>query len=326
MTRIFPIDLKAEDITYFNYSNYLNWIDRDIYSLQDYLTYFNPDFHILNENLLAVQSNDWTKSEIKSDDIEVFKTITIDNENTENKKDIYVCFPADLDYKEGIYNPNIDSYICLDKSKFTTPSTSNELNILINDKILIPFAVSQIIFAKKWTHKGIQSDTNDIVKSLNHYLIMAQPKAALYLPQNISNGLEFIYVENGQSTLGTNLFFTIELAPTRYFTTDLEDNKWIQGGIQWSLQNAYWASTTANPILQIQNAAGQVWTNSYPLMHDIYLVQDNIYEDFIFDNDFETNEINIANHSAVLYNINTKNITSQETNTDLWKQIEVLII
>lgn len=50
-------------------------------------------------------------------------------------------------------------------------------------------------------------------------------------------------------------------------------------------------------------------------MHECYVREQNTnsFEEFIFDNDFSTEITNIANHSTVLYNINAKNITSNET-------------
>ena len=145
---------------------------------------------------------------------------------------------------------------------------------------------------------------------------MALPIAALYLPNSIANGLRFQYIKNGQSVLGENIGFTLEFAPGRYFHTSVESNKWSNGTL-YTTQGANWSNSSASMSKIIENCDGQVWTNSYPLMHEC-LIYDTSYsdyptEEFIFDQEFSTENVNIANHATVLYNINAKNINLNET-------------
>ena len=50
-------------------------------------------------------------------------------------------------------------------------------------------------------------------------------------------------------------------------------------------------------------------------MHECRIKTTNEYatEEFIVDNDFNIQNINIANHATVLYTINTRNISQEET-------------
>ena len=60
-------------------------------------------------------------------------------------------------------------------------------------------------------------------------------------------------------------------------------------------------------------------------MHNIYLVENNTYEDFIMDEEFETQNINIASHSTVMYNIKGY-ITEDNFSNNLWSYIYISII
>ena len=127
----------------------------------------------------------------------------------------------------------------------------------------------------------------------------------------------FQYIKNGQNVLGENITFTLEFAPGRYFHTNVvESSKWSDGTL-YTTQGANWLNSSAAMSKIIENFDRQVWTNSYPLMHEC-LIYDTSYsdyptEEFIFDQEFSTENVNIANHATVLYNINAKNISSNET-------------
>lgn len=332
MKTIYPFS-PYKTSTWRNWSNYLFWLDNSINSLEDYLNYFNPNFFILNETMSYNPSNTWKE-----------ETYNIGNTSKcwylfkePNKTDImYFCLPGKLKWRQGILNPNVKAYACLNTSCFNEEINSNDaitleestdgktiyelntkLNQAIDDKKLYEIPRSTVMFAKKWVHQGLLQANNEETKDINHYQFMALPAAALYLPNSIANGLRFQYIKNGQSVLGENITFTLEFAPGRYFHTNVvESSKWSDGTL-YTTQGANWSNSSAAMSKIIENFDRQVWTNSYPLMHECLIYDQNYSEypteEFIFDQEFSTENINIANHATVLYNINAKNISSNET-------------
>ena len=336
MKTIYPFS-PYKTPTWRNWSNYLFWLDNSINSLEDYLNYFNPNFFILNETVSYNPSNTWKEETYQIGDTSkcwyLFKE--------QNKTDImYFCLPGKLKWRQGILNPNVKAYACLDTSCFIPNSDSEvnienpitleeptegkvvyELNTTLEEAIaagkLYEIPQSTVMFAKKWVHQGLSQVNNEETKNINHYQFMALPIAALYLPNSIANGLRFQYIKNGQSVLGENIGFTLEFAPGRYFHTNVENSSKWSNGTLYTTQGANWENSSAAMSKIIENCDGQVWTNSYPLMHEC-LIYDTSYsdyptEEFIFDQEFSTENVNIANHATVLYNINAKNINSNET-------------
>ena len=331
MKTIYPFS-PYKTPTWRNWSNYLFWLDNSINSLEDYLNYFNPNFFILNETVSYNPSNTWKEETYQIGDTSkcwyLFGT---------TNKPMYFCLPGNLKWRQGIVNPNVKAYACLDTSCFTkTPikddavtleesvegkyfytfnNTTTLENAIATGKLYeIPQAT--VMFAKKWVHQGLSQVNNAETKDINHYQFMALPIAALYLPNSIANGLRFQYIKNGQSVLGENIGFTLEFAPGRYFHTNVESSKWSNGTL-YTTQGANWSISSTSMSKISENCDGQVWTNSYPLMHEC-LIYDTSYsnyptEEFIFDQEFSTENVNIANHATVLYNINAKNINSNET-------------
>ena len=332
MKTIYPFS-PYKTFTWRNWSNYLFWLDNSINSLQDYLDYFNSNFFILNETVSYNPSNTWKEETYKIEDTSkcwyLFGT---------TNEPMYFCLPGNLKWRQGIVNPNVKAYACLNTSCFTeTPIKDNAVtleesaegkhfytfnNTTLDDAIaagkLYEIPRSTVMFAKKWVHQGLLQPNNIETKNINHYQFMALPIAALYLPNSIANGLRFQYIKNGQSVLGENITFTLEFAPGRYFHTNVENsNKWLSNATSYTTQGANWENSSAVMSKIIENFDGQIWTNSYPLMHEC-LIYDTSYsdyptEEFIFDQEFSTENINIANHATVLYNINAKNISSSET-------------
>lgn len=319
--------------TWRNWSNYLFWLDNSINSLEDYLNYFNPNFFILNETVSYNPSNTWKEEMYNIEDTS--KCWYLFGKTNEP---MYFCLPGNLKWRQGIVNPNVKAYACLDTSCFTeTPIkdytvtleeptkdkhfytfNNTTLDAAIAAGKLYEIPQSTVIFAKKWIHQGLFQVNNEETKDINHYQFMALPIAALYLPNSIANGLRFQYIKNGQSVLGENIGFTLEFAPGRYFHTNVANSsKWLSNATSYTTQGANWENSSAVMSKIIENFDGQVWTNSYPLMHEC-LIYDTNYsdyptEEFIFDQEFNTENINIANHATVLYNINAKNISSSET-------------
>ena len=330
MKTIYPFS-PYKTSTWYNWSNYLFWLDNSINSLEDYLNYFNPNFYILNEGVSYNSSNTW-----KENIYDIGNTSKCWYLFGTTNEPMYFCLPGNLKWRQGIVNPNVKAYACLDTSCFTetpikdyavtleepidgkhfyTLNNTTLKNAIAAEK-LYEMPQSTVMFAKKWVHQGLLQANNEETKDINHYQFMALPIAALYLPNSIANGLRFQYIKNGQSVLGENITFTLEFAPGRYFHTNVESSKWSNGTL-YTTQGANWVNTSATMSKIIENFDGQVWTNSYPLMHEC-LIYDTNYsdyptEEFVFDQEFSTKNINIANHATVLYNINAKNINSNET-------------
>ena len=329
MKTIYPFS-PYKTPTWRNWSNYLFWLDNSINSLEDYLNYFNPNFFILNETVSYNPSNTWKEETYQIGDTSkcwyLFGT---------TNKPMYFCLPGNLKWRQGIVNPNVKAYACLDTSCFTETPIKNyavtleeptegkhfytlngtTLENAIATGKLYEIPQSTVMFAKKWVHQGLSQVNNEETKDINHYQFMALPIAALYLPNSIANGLRFQYIKNGQSVLGENIAFTLEFAPGRYFHTNVESSKWSNGTL-YTTQGANWSNSSASMSKIIENCDGKVWTNSYPLMHECLIHEtDNSYptEEFVFDQEFSTENINIANHATVFYNINAKNINSNET-------------
>ena len=268
--KIFPMNLKKEGNKWYNYSNYLNWLDSDIQSIKDYLKMFNPDFSIINEQLHAIQSSNWQPVDING------------SGNNYIEGDTFLAYK--LKFREGYYASNDI------KVKYTTDDT--ESRTLIG---------GQVIFA---TRKK---------PTLNSYLIMSQPLAGIYFPQNMQNGLKYTLIENGQSVVN-NIVFSLEFFPCRYLLLDNNDKKWGPN-TGWTAQGAYWQTQNSDPSLKIVNGNGNIWNDSFPLMHETYLKIGDSMEEIVFDQTFNTEKITIAGHLTAAYNITT-NLTPEETSEE----------
>lgn len=318
--RIFPFNIKQP--TWINYSNYLNWVSKDILSLKDYLKTFNPDFKILNQDLSACASNTWSDTTILGDleTNQVFTTLMI------GEKEVHVYFPAELHYREGVFAPQTDYYICLDiYYKTHKEELIRDWEILLSAKKVIPLTANQVVISTRKI-QGVESTNAELKSLLSSYLILSQPSAGLYKIQNVMNGLFFNFVENGQSALGGNISFVIELTPTRYFISDIgKYGYWEKHKLEWSIQGGYWENTNSDLTLITQNKLGSVWTNSYPLLHKTYIQNNNTFEEFVFDHSFSNKEISISSHNTSLYTL-TADLAETEVTTDVWEQIYVSII
>ena len=219
-------------------------------------------------------------------------------------------FPS-LRWREGQLIPLMENaYI-----KLKDFSTLNTIENLEKEHYIEKVQPYTVYFPRAWTHRGVQSSTNLILKDPSFYFKMSQPIASLYLPTTLENKIIFNCFENGQRVAGTNIFTALEFSPSRYFLTIENNTYWRESAITWNEEGAYWDKIDSEPVVHISNIDGQIWSNNYPLMHECYIREKNTnsFEEFIFDNDFSTEITNIANHSTVLYNINAKNITSSET-------------
>lgn len=323
--RIFPINQKFNK--FYNYSNYLNWSSYEIISLKDYLKTFNPDFSILNQDLHATSSSTWTSVTLSapSDTETVFKKF----QPTGFEEPYYISFGGDLEYRQGVFAPQTNHYFCLNY-KLKSQIENNILteigfNTAVSKGEIIPLQPNQVVILNKQP-KGASTTTSPEKEELSSYLIMSQPSAGLYKIQNIMNGVQYGFVENGQVALGGNISFVIELTPTRYFISDEKTySYWRENATEWTVQGGYWSNSTADVSTIVQNKTGTIWTNSYPLSHKSYLRQNNTFEEFMFDNYFESLEISIASHNTSMYKVST-DLSKEDIESILWENIYVSII
>lgn len=325
--KIIPFNINKK--SWHNYNNYLKLADCNINSLIDYLDYFNPAFIILNESLNTINTATWKKPKLE-DEVDysnilevVYPSTPIKVTQTDGDEMLcYLCFPGHLKFRQGVYITKENTFITVSETPFNEKYDEETWNALINDKIILPTIEGQVVWSMRNPY-GLQNWQHPDLKTPSAFLTIAQPYAGLYQVTSAPNGIEFLYTQNGQKVLGTNLLFTIELLPTRYFSTKSQSMRW--SGTSWSIQGANWASTTSKAIKIVQNYTNNIWTGSYPLMHNIYLVKNNTYEDFIMDEEFETQNINIASHSTVMYNIKGY-ITEDDFSNNLWLYTYISII
>lgn len=293
--KIFPFNISKN--TWHNYSNYLRWVYSDIVSLKQYLQYFNPDYYILNESILATQSNTWDIVNFGGDR---------DNPFFDYNKG-KVCFPSTLKFREGILITEPNTYIYLGNQELVNDDTQIdaeaqiEWSSAIEKGLLTPVPMGQVVLSIRNPHGNFNEQHPDLLNP-SSYLITSKPTSGLYLPQSATNSMIYTFSPNGQAILGTNIIFSLEFTPARYFSVD-EKRSFISK--QWSTQGASWELEDAEPTIKTQSVSGAIWNDSYPLMHNLFTQnENNIREDFITDDSFEVKDLNIANHYTSLYNIN----------------------
>lgn len=299
--RIFPFEQK--DNQWINRSEYLLWLNNNITSLQDYLNYFNPNYKLYNNSMNIINSKDWTEKNI----------LPIDNNNINGQ---FISL-HNLNWREGYYNDKEDVYLIINKDEYEKKQ-NNEINSLIQQGIIKPFAPQSSVFVSRWRH-----DVNDKLNTPDSFIQIAQPSAAFYMPFANNGGIAFTLLPNAQRTAGTNFIFGFTSSPIRYILNP-KKNSWSTG-IQYTIENFI---PMDEKIVNIQSVEGIIW-NGNPLMHECYLTQEkdnsHDYEEFVFDQEFSTSLTNVASQAITKYNIITKNIT--ETETTKWQDtVHVLLL
>ena len=325
--RVLPFNIKQ--LSWHNYTNLLKKMDFEISSLSDYLKIFNPDFYIINETINVVSSNNWEDSTTKVlDDLSKYgQQITVTNGNEE--KQYKICLPGELGFRQGIFIKDKNVFCSFEKLRHEL--SEEDWNQYLANGVVFPINQSQVIWSKT-NPKGLSGWDNKQRKNKNNYLIIAQSYAALYQINSIQNGIEFLYIKNGQNIIGENLSCSIELLPNRYFICNTNQSYWT--GTQWSITGAVWENeeSAAKPLVMLKR--GAFWTGSYVLMHNLYLETNKTstnegykaeYEEFIMDEEYSASNLNIANHSTVMYTI-TGNIQRSNLTSKLWNNIFVSII
>lgn len=296
---ILPFTSKAN--TWKNYSQYLNWADRDISSLEDYLLYFNPGFEIQNTTIYAVETNTTNPITVKPETITITELYSDDNKK--------IVFPHNLSFRGGYFNGKTNVKICFDEA--LSSHSFSELWEVSKD---FPANFSVVRIKRQFGDKDGEEN----------FQLIANPTAGLFIPQMSNNNLVMKYIDDGQRTLGNSLFFALEVGPSRYYT---KEQDW---GTNTTFSVANARKNGATTTINIQSKEGVVWSNSYPLMSECYIEttkRDNsmTIEEFVFDKNITITQTNFENQNAFVYNINATNIN--EIETAKWNQfVKVIII
>ena len=279
--KILPFNQKQKK--FHNWSNYLNWIDYEITSIQDYLNNFNQNFRIKNQALNVINSKNWTEDK---------QPPSVNSFNFYTENDIKYFLPYELRFREGVFIP--------EEGIFMYMGDINGSQTL-DQSLLKPIESGKVVFAKK-------SGLNMSTASWDDFLIISQPMGGFYLPQSGANNISFSFVADGFSKFGSMLLFSVENIPGRYFITNESNSLWVHNSTQWGLSAAYWSTPNSSAQINICNSSGGIWTNSYPILHETVVVSDDSSVEHVFlDSSFKTQEIKISSHLTTQYSINREN-------------------
>lgn len=336
MKRIFPFN-PLDVPKWYNWSNYLCWLDNEINSIKQYLTLFNADFCMINEEIPSISSSTMQESVIpmqKKDN--PWKPFIADGVTDV----MYICFPGELSWRQGIFATYYLAYVCVDPTIVVLCEIDNKTGYKLKDNKnfseevlngnLVKIEPSTMIFAHSWM-KTIQSNYNTNYYNMDRYKLISRPYAGAYVPTCYNGQLVFKFVKDAQGTMGDNISLAVELLPNRYFCTQSDYLRWPSDNLSFSITAASWAGAT-KPIKKIiENSKSQIWTGAYPLMHECRInlgEEDNpIWEEFIFDHTAETQAVNIANHGTIEYTITAEyKQDEQEAMKKLLKLVRVEIL
>ena len=348
MKRIFPINILVNGPTWRNYSNYLTWINTQIISLKDYLEYFQRSFRILNQDI----SNSQTVIKGSSSNInlwqrttdELFESVIIyDKDTSKVLAKRYLIQPQFLKWKEGIYNPFYETLVVynMSQSALTTNKQAwmsedlsaayyiekGDLNNNISDGYIGYLPSSFTIFARKWSHTKTHAyDTNEPLAP-SHYMQVSQSFASLYQLKGDKGSIAGQYLKEGPGETGTEIPFSFELSPSRYFISVEGQDNWNVGGTQWHLANMTF-SGGPEATIQIKSSKNTVWINSYPIIPETHFRTGSDgeykYERFVFDRSWETSEQNIENQRIINYIINSNIEDGAETKN--WNNVSIVLV
>ena len=173
--------------TWHNYSQYLNWIDDDISSLSHYINYFNPSFQVENTTIYSVSSNTLQETQVlwKSEGV-----VEYANDSTGR----ILIYAAHLKLREGYFNGGDDVRVYFQHK----PNRNFTYDWM--DAIELPINSSVIRMRRSSLEDSSEED----------FQIIAQPTAGLYTIQTQENALVMSFVSDGQRSLGSSLYFSIE--------------------------------------------------------------------------------------------------------------------
>ena len=359
MRKLFP--MPAKPTTWYNYSNYLNWMYEKIQGWEEYLNFFSPEYQIVNETLLAkdVIKNTDEKIEENKEVTPYWIYIVKKDKKGEDGEDIYVrnyCFfPSELRFRQGYINIFPKAYLCYfsPPNAYNRDITSHEINItetewnaLVDSGKIHDFPPSRLVFSKTNAHGGSHFSGNLELQDPNKYLIISKPSASWYVPTFTDGGVVFNFIKNALEDSGSIVPLTFEFAPSRYILVErtkkkdqtlvpVDEAKWLAEQTSWSYAAAGWDSNSGvEAANNIQTIDRKLWTASYPLMHNLELRvnitrDSNLQvigydcEDIITDDGFYSWITNVNNHTTAKYSVNL-NATVDEVST-LWDNIFVNI-
>lgn len=165
--------------------------------------------------------------------------------------------------------------------------------------------------------------TKNAPTSIDDFLLLSSSPTTLYLPNQGNNSLSFNYIDPATSVIGNSILLNISGFPSRYYTCEEVSNRWPEKQNTWSVPAATWTNTDSAVTPRIVDKQGLIWDNSFPIMHKLEVVDGNNYEDFITDDGFTTEKLNIANHLTVSYNITIPTLTAEDALSD-WVQVNII--
>lgn len=348
MKKIYSLGVNPTE--WFNFSNHLNILHEKIRAYQEYLNFFQPDYKILNESMTVcdantlVEENTIIDAEERNPEWEYEITWLDPVDNSNKSRTVYCYFPSNLKLNEGYLNTHYESYLVFEAPPNAYTPTTEKTKITITEteweeKIakgtVRSFPISCVVMSKQWHQQGIQSNRNSSGFNPDNYLIISKPSASWYVPTSGLHSLSFKFYDNAMENIGSIIPLQFEMIPARYsfykITEQLNDDdikqtwhEWSEGHKAMSFQAASWNSTTATTpsAIQIANADGGQWTNTYPLMHKLEFWDENEQcEDLICDDIFQNINVNIKDHLVSAYTVTITSVEDIDSEiTDLWGQ------
>ena len=291
--RIFPLNANENPLAFHNRSTYLKWLDFEQNSLLEYIQYSHPPYQIAGESVSYIdQNNEPTKSDPNEISLEDY---LIDKDGTP------VYCVAGLKYHQGLYNKFLNAKIFY--------GSKNELaNVEISN--LPNFPTSTVVFANQWTHAGYQEDSsNTEFKKENFYKFIPRAEPAFYFPRGLEKSVSFTLVEDSLSVAGNGMIFSIDTSPMRYTILD-EESKNLGSSSTWTQNSGIFKDGVLS--VKIGTIENKIWTNSYPLMREFEIKENNTHEEFFIDDKDTIGTIKIDNMMFYYYNIDTNNASDWE--------------
>lgn len=307
--RIFPLNTNEDPFAFYNRSTYLKWLDFEQNSLSEYIQYNHRPYQIAGESVSYIdQNNKYMESNpdaFSSDDY-----LWTDPEG--NYPPVY-CISG-LKYHQGLYNKFLNAKIFYgSKNELENNSQVIEISSLPN------FPTSTVVFANQWTHKGYQEDSSNAeFKKEDFYKFIPRAEPAFYFPRGLEKSVSFTLVEDSLSVAGNGMIFSIDTSPMRYTILD-EESKNLGSSSTWTQNSGIFKNGVLS--VKIGTIENKIWTNSYPLMREFEIKENNTHEEFFIDAEDTIGTIKIDNMMFYYYNIDTNN----DSNSDWKESLKVIL-
>lgn len=300
--RIFPLNANENPFAFYNRSSYLKWLDFEQNSLSEYIRYSHPPYQIAGESVFYIDQNN-KHIESNPNDFSSDNYLWIDEDG--EYPPVY-CI-AGLKYHQGLYNKFLNAKIFYGSKNELTNGVSSQA---IEVSKLPNFPTSTVIFANQWTHKGYQEDSSNAeFKKENFYKFIPRAEPAFYFPRGLEKSVSFTLVEDSLSVAGNGMVFSIDTSPMRYAILD-DASKNLGSQSTWTQNSGGFKDGTLS--VKIGTIENKIWTNSYPLMRDFEIKENNKHEEFFIDAEDTIGTIKIDNMMFYYYNIDTNNTSDWE--------------